>query len=86
MLILITYLLLQFIEDRLDMLNSGTGFSDEFEFEVNTYEVNSSNNLRSQYKEWVTTMKVCNNFLFFCAIFKFNIITYMLMILFIYFI
>lgn len=47
------------------MLNSGTGFSDEFEFEVNTYEVNSSNNLRSQYKEWVITMKVCNNFLFY---------------------
>ncbi|GFU65562.1 DENN domain-containing protein 1A [Trichonephila clavipes] len=48
----------QFIENRLDMLNSGVGFSDEFEYEVNTYEVHSSNNLRTQYKEWVTTMKV----------------------------
>ncbi|GFS31658.1 DENN domain-containing protein 1A [Trichonephila inaurata madagascariensis] len=47
----------QFIENRLDMLNSGVGFSDEFEYEVNTYEVHSSNNLRTQYKEWVTTMK-----------------------------
>ncbi|XP_035224223.1 DENN domain-containing protein 1A-like isoform X2 [Stegodyphus dumicola] len=47
----------QFIEGRLDMLNSGTGFSDEFEFEVNSYEVHSSHNLKSQYKEWVTTMK-----------------------------
>ena len=53
------FFVLQFIEDRLDMLNSGTGFNDEFEFEVNSYEVNSNNNLRSQYKEWVTTMKVC---------------------------
>ncbi|CAL1286946.1 unnamed protein product [Larinioides sclopetarius] len=47
----------QFIENRLDMLNSGVGFSDEFEYEVNTYEVHSSNNLKTQYKEWVTTMK-----------------------------
>lgn len=77
---------MQFIEDRLDMLNSGTGFSDEFEFEVNTYEVNSSNNLKSQYKEWVTTMKVCYNFLFFGAIFKFNVINFVLIILLIFFI
>ncbi|KAG8187207.1 hypothetical protein JTE90_020076 [Oedothorax gibbosus] len=47
----------QFIESRLDMLNSGVGFSDEFEYEVNTYEVHSNNNLKTQYKEWVTTMK-----------------------------
>ncbi|KAF8797059.1 DENN domain-containing protein 1B [Argiope bruennichi] len=47
----------QFIENRLDMLNSGIGFNDEFEYEVNIYEVHSSNNLKTQYKEWVTTMK-----------------------------
>ncbi|XP_076353005.1 DENN domain-containing protein 1B-like isoform X1 [Tachypleus tridentatus] len=47
----------QFIEDRLDLLNSGQGFSDEFEFEVNTYEDKSSSKLRSQYREWAITMK-----------------------------
>lgn len=47
----------QFIEGRLDMLNSGQGFSDEFELEVNMYEEKSGSSLKAQYKEWVQTMK-----------------------------
>lgn len=45
----------QFINDRLDMLNLGKGFSDIFEMEamVQADKLNSS----SRYKEWLTSMK-----------------------------
>ncbi|XP_066593706.1 DENN domain-containing protein 1A isoform X3 [Prorops nasuta] len=47
----------QFIEERLNMLNSGLGFSDEFEMEACSYSVKSSNKFMQQYKEWTYTMK-----------------------------
>ncbi|XP_076352161.1 uncharacterized protein LOC143247663 [Tachypleus tridentatus] len=47
----------QFIEGRLELLNSGKGFRDEFEFEVNSYEDRSSSCLATQYKEWLHAMK-----------------------------
>ncbi|PSN30905.1 hypothetical protein C0J52_18570 [Blattella germanica] len=47
----------QFIEERLEMLNSGLGFSDEFEREACNYSEKSSSKLKQQYKEWTYTMK-----------------------------
>ncbi|XP_025411611.1 DENN domain-containing protein 1B-like isoform X2 [Sipha flava] len=47
----------QFIEERLEMLNAGLGFSDEFEMEVCNYHEKSSNRLKQQYKEWTFTVK-----------------------------
>ncbi|XP_046996630.1 DENN domain-containing protein 1A-like isoform X1 [Schistocerca americana] len=47
----------QFIEERLDMLNSGLGFSDEFEMEACNYSGKSSSKLKQQYKDWTSTMK-----------------------------
>ena len=47
----------QFIEERLDMLNSGQGFSDEFELEACLYSDKSSSRLKQQYKEWLATMR-----------------------------
>ncbi|CAI6362230.1 unnamed protein product [Macrosiphum euphorbiae] len=47
----------QFIEERLEMLNAGLGFSDEFEMEVCNYHEKSSNRLKHQYKDWTFTMK-----------------------------
>nr|CAD7196758.1 unnamed protein product [Timema douglasi] len=47
----------QFIEERLDMLNNGLGFSDEFEMEACNYSDKSSSKLKQQYKEWTYTMK-----------------------------
>ncbi|XP_050501075.1 DENN domain-containing protein 1B isoform X2 [Diabrotica virgifera virgifera] len=47
----------QFIEERLTMLNTGQGFSDEFEFEIEGYSAKSGSKLKQQYKEWTTTMK-----------------------------
>ncbi|XP_054157247.1 DENN domain-containing protein 1B-like [Oppia nitens] len=47
----------QFIEGRLEMLNNGEGFSDEFEFEVNMYEEKSTHRLKTQYKEWLGAMR-----------------------------
>ncbi|XP_063235746.1 DENN domain-containing protein 1A isoform X2 [Bacillus rossius redtenbacheri] len=47
----------QFIEERLDMLNNGLGFSDEFELEACNYSGKSSSKLKQQYKEWTYTMK-----------------------------
>ncbi|KAL1518245.1 hypothetical protein ABEB36_001894 [Hypothenemus hampei] len=47
----------QFIEERLTMLNTGRGFSDEFEFELERYSVKSGSKLKQQYKEWTTTMR-----------------------------
>ncbi|KAJ8922376.1 hypothetical protein NQ315_004319 [Exocentrus adspersus] len=47
----------QFIEERLTMLNTGQGFSDEFEFELEGYCAKSGSKLKQQYKEWTSTMK-----------------------------
>lgn len=47
----------QFIEERLDMLNAGLGFSDEFEMEACNYSDKTSSRLKQQYKEWTYTMK-----------------------------
>ncbi|XP_050312405.1 DENN domain-containing protein 1A-like isoform X2 [Anthonomus grandis grandis] len=47
----------QFIEERLTMLNTGRGFSDEFEFELENYSAKSGSKLKQQYKEWTATMK-----------------------------
>ena len=46
----------QFINDRLDMLNSGEGFTDEFEMEANLWADKLNSN--SKYKEWVGQMRV----------------------------
>lgn len=48
---------LQFIDERLDLLNSGMGFSDEFEFEACNYSEKSSSKIKAQYKEWMFTMR-----------------------------
>lgn len=56
----ITYslrLFFQFIEERLMMLNTGQGFSDEFEFELEHYTAKSGSKLKQQYREWTSTMK-----------------------------
>ncbi|CAG9763376.1 unnamed protein product [Ceutorhynchus assimilis] len=47
----------QFIEERLTMLNTGRGFSDEFEFELENYSAKSGSKLKQQYKEWASTMR-----------------------------
>jgi hypothetical protein len=45
----------QFVSDRLDMLNSGAGFSDEFDTEVNMY--GDQWGTQSRYKDWLSHMK-----------------------------
>lgn len=47
----------QFIEERLDMLNAGLGFSDEFELEACNYSDKTSRKLKQQYKEWLSTVR-----------------------------
>lgn len=47
----------QFIEGRLEMLNAGQGFNDDFEFEVNLYEERTANRVNVQYQEWLNDMK-----------------------------
>lgn len=47
----------QFIEERLDMLNAGLGFSDEFELEACNYMDKSSGTIKQQYKEWLHTVR-----------------------------
>lgn len=47
----------QFIEERLEMLNNGQGFSDEFEKEACMYSDKSNSKLKQQYKEWTSSMK-----------------------------
>lgn len=47
----------QFIEGRLEMLNSGQGFNDDFEFEVNLYEERTANRVNLQYQDWLNDMK-----------------------------
>lgn len=39
------------------MLNSGLGFSDEFEIEAFRHSEKSSSRLKQQYREWTSTMK-----------------------------
>lgn len=39
------------------MLNTGRGFSDEFEFELENYSAKSGSKLKQQYKEWTSTMR-----------------------------
>jgi len=50
-------IILQFIEERLEMLNNGLGFSDEFELEACNYSEKSSSRLKHQYKEWTYAMR-----------------------------
>ncbi|XP_012154515.1 DENN domain-containing protein 1A isoform X8 [Megachile rotundata] len=47
----------QFIEERLNMLNSGDGFTDEYELEACSYSTKSSNKFMQQYREWTYTMR-----------------------------
>ncbi|XP_014673165.1 PREDICTED: DENN domain-containing protein 1A-like [Priapulus caudatus] len=48
----------QFIDERLEMLNSGEGFSDEFEYENNLYGDKVFNSkLKNQYRDWMVNMK-----------------------------
>ncbi|XP_076670466.1 uncharacterized protein LOC143369894 isoform X2 [Andrena cerasifolii] len=47
----------QFIEERLNMLNSGLGFSDEFEMEACSYSAKSSSKFMQQYREWTYAMR-----------------------------
>uniref|UniRef100_A0ACB8EZW1 DENN domain-containing protein 1A n=1 Tax=Sphaerodactylus townsendi TaxID=933632 RepID=A0ACB8EZW1_9SAUR len=44
----------QFIDGRLDLLNSGEGFSDVFEEEINMSEYAGSDNL---YHQWLSTVR-----------------------------
>jgi len=46
----------QFIADRLDMLNAGVGFSDDFEVEVNM--CGDAWGTQSRYRDWLSHMKV----------------------------
>lgn len=47
----------QFIEGRLEMLNAGQGFNDDFEFEVNLYEERTAKQVNLQYQVWLSAMK-----------------------------
>lgn len=51
----------QFIDERLDLLNSGRGFNDEFEVECNIYaeklNTGSGQKLKQQYRDWAKTVK-----------------------------
>lgn len=47
----------QFIEGRLEMLNAGQGFNDDFEFEVNLYEERTARRVDIQYQDWLNAMK-----------------------------
>ncbi|CAH2034836.1 unnamed protein product, partial [Iphiclides podalirius] len=51
----------QFIDERLDLLNSGRGFSDEFEVECNNYaekmSTGSGQKLKQQYRDWAKTVR-----------------------------
>lgn len=53
----------QFIEGRLEMLNAGQGFNDDFEFEVNLYEERSANRVNIQYQDWLNAMKTKGGFI-----------------------
>ncbi len=47
----------QFKQDRLDLLNSGQGFQDEFEEECSLYSGKEFNRFDYQYKEWVSSVR-----------------------------
>ncbi|XP_042242649.1 uncharacterized protein LOC121879914 isoform X2 [Homarus americanus] len=47
----------QFIEERLERLNSGKQTSDEFELEVSVYCEKSSSKVKQQYKQFVTNVR-----------------------------
>ncbi|GAB6031512.1 hypothetical protein CHUAL_009282 [Chamberlinius hualienensis] len=47
----------QFIEERLEMLNSGKGLNDIFEEEVSFYAGKSGAKFKMQYKEWMGNFK-----------------------------
>lgn len=47
----------QFIEGRLEMLNAGQGFNDDFEFEVNLYQESTARRVDLQYQDWLNSMK-----------------------------
>ncbi|CAK1554188.1 unnamed protein product [Leptosia nina] len=49
----------QFIDERLDLLNSGRGIHDEFEVECNIYSAGegSAQNFKTQYRNWIKNMK-----------------------------
>lgn len=55
------FCIFQFIDERLDLLNSGRGFNDEFEVECNYYAdrlgTGSGQRLKQQYREWAKTVK-----------------------------
>lgn len=46
----------QFVAGRLDLLNSGQGFADEFEIETNAWA--DKWGTQSRYKDWLQNMKV----------------------------
>ncbi|KAI8431048.1 hypothetical protein MSG28_001115 [Choristoneura fumiferana] len=52
---------MEFIDERLDLLNSGRGFIDEFEVECNHYAeklgTGSGQRLKQQYRDWAKTVK-----------------------------
>lgn len=54
----------QFIEGRLEMLNAGQGFNDDFEFEVNLYEERTAKRVNIQYQDWLNAMKTKSGVLF----------------------
>lgn len=47
----------QFIESRLDILNRGERFVDQFEIELNHNEQTSNSRFLNQYREWAATMR-----------------------------
>ncbi len=47
----------QFIADRLELLNTGQGFNDEFEREANLL-TDKGGGAQTKYKEWTGQMKV----------------------------
>ncbi|XP_013420108.1 DENN domain-containing protein 1A isoform X2 [Lingula anatina] len=47
----------QFINERLDLLNGGEGFSDEFEQETNMWADRNAASSLHRYKEWLGNMK-----------------------------
>lgn len=57
---------LQFIDGRLELLNSGEGFSDQFEEEINMGEYAGK---RLSFCLYVYC--TANKFMLFCAVFKF---------------
>lgn len=56
--LLIIYSVPKFVEDRLEMLNSGKGLNDIFEEEVTFYAGKGGAKFKMQYKEWLGNFKV----------------------------